>query len=154
MFPVGLCIGVVHDQMNRDVESIGLCIIPFFFFLNFVLALWNDLIACSVGFKRVLLSAYTVTLLYSLFVWCQLRPREKEAINYAEKLKDKFAHHPEVRRIKRHRHVPKAIYSAQKELRIIRTSQKKKYVNCSLFINLLFWYIFDVCNCKYFTRVV
>jgi len=30
--------------------------------------------------------------------------------------------------------VPKAIHSAQKELRVIRTSQKKKYVNCLVFI--------------------
>jgi len=64
-------------------------------------------------------------------VWCQLRPREKEAFNYAEKLKEKYGRHPEVRRIARHRHVPKAIHSAQKELRTIRTSQKKKCVNFS-----------------------
>jgi len=63
----------------------------------------------------------------------QLRPREKEAFNYAEKLKDKYGHHPEVRRIARHRHVPKAIHSAQKELRVIRTSQKKKYDFLSAF---------------------
>jgi len=67
---------------------------------------------------------------YCLFAWYQLRPREKEAFNYAEKLKEKYGHHPEVRRIVRHRHVPKAIHSARKELRTIRTSQKKKYVNC------------------------
>jgi len=73
-----------------------------------------------------------VTVTWCLFAWCQLRPREKEAFNYAEKLKEKYGHHPEVRRIARHRHVPKAIHSAQKELRVIRTSQKKKYVNCLL----------------------
>lgn len=58
-----------------------------------------------------------------------LRPREKEAFNYAEKLKEKYGQHPEVRRIARHRHVPKAIHSAQKELRTIRTSRKKKEAN-------------------------
>lgn len=58
----------------------------------------------------------------------QLRPREKEALNYADKLKDKFSQHPEVKRIARHRHVPKLIYNASKELRTIRNAQKKKYV--------------------------
>lgn len=58
-----------------------------------------------------------------------LRPREREAFNYSEKLKQKFAQHPEVRRIARHRHVPKLIHNAAKELRVIHHSQKKKEAN-------------------------
>ncbi|KAL3891537.1 hypothetical protein ACJMK2_003797 [Sinanodonta woodiana] len=58
-----------------------------------------------------------------------LKPREKTAFNYNEKLKEKFAHHPQVRRISRHRHVPKMIYNATKELRTIKKSQKKKEAN-------------------------
>lgn len=58
-----------------------------------------------------------------------LKPRERMAMNYNEKLKEKFSHHPQVRRIARHRHVPKMIYNAQKELRQISESQKRKEAN-------------------------
>lgn len=47
-------------------------------------------------------------------------------MNYNEKLRDKFAAHPEVRRIARHRQVPKHIYNAQNELRVMRESKKRK----------------------------
>ena len=67
----------------------------------------------------------------------QLRPREKEAFEYGEKLKEKFAHHPQVKRISRHRHVPKAIHHAASEMREIRQSHKRKYV----FGSLVFRYI-------------
>ena len=33
----------------------------------------------------------------------QLTPREKTAFQYNEKLKSKFAHHPQIRRIAKHR---------------------------------------------------
>ena len=58
----------------------------------------------------------------------QLRPREKVAFDYGEKLKEKFENHPKVRRIARHRHVPKAVYAASQEHRIMKYSQKRKYV--------------------------
>ncbi|CAG2190123.1 DCAF13 [Mytilus edulis] len=58
-----------------------------------------------------------------------LKPREKTAFNYNSKLKEKFSFHPEVKRISRHRHVLKMIYNQQKEMRIIRQSQKKKEAN-------------------------
>lgn len=38
-----------------------------------------------------------------------LLPREKEALAYADKLKQKYAHNPEIKRILRHRHLPKLI---------------------------------------------
>ena len=56
----------------------------------------------------------------------QLKPREKTAFDYSEKLKEKFSHHPQVKRISRHRHVPRMIYTQQKELGIIRASQRRK----------------------------
>lgn len=59
----------------------------------------------------------------------QLKPRERRAINYAEALKEKFASHPQVRRIARHRHVPKHIMNAQKELRTIKNKNKRKEAN-------------------------
>lgn len=62
----------------------------------------------------------------------QLKPREKAALNYSEALKEKFASHPQVRRIARHRQVPKHIHNAQAELRKIREKSKRKYVTVSL----------------------
>lgn len=59
----------------------------------------------------------------------QLKPREKAALNYSEALKEKYAAHPQVRRIARHRHVPKHVYNAQKELKTIKDRSKRKEAN-------------------------
>ncbi|XP_044259546.1 DDB1- and CUL4-associated factor 13 [Tribolium madens] len=58
-----------------------------------------------------------------------LKPRERAALNYSEALKEKYATHPKVRRIARHRHVPKHIYNAQNELRTIKEKGKRKEAN-------------------------
>ncbi|KAJ8291071.1 hypothetical protein GJAV_G00021050 [Gymnothorax javanicus] len=58
-----------------------------------------------------------------------LSPREKAAINYNEKLKEKFQHHPQVRRIAKHRHLPKTIYSQSKELRVMKEARRRKERN-------------------------
>jgi DDB1- and CUL4-associated factor 13 len=58
-----------------------------------------------------------------------LRPREKEQFDYSQKIKDKFKYFPDIKRIKRHRHLPKPVYNAQKEKQIILASQKRKEAN-------------------------
>lgn len=58
-----------------------------------------------------------------------LAPREREAINYSQKLKEKFQHHPQIRRIARHRHLPKNIYHQSKELRIMKEARRRKEKN-------------------------
>lgn len=58
-----------------------------------------------------------------------LKPREKAALNYSNALIDKFSAHPQVKRIARHRHVPKPIYKAQIEHRTIREKEKRKEAN-------------------------
>lgn len=58
-----------------------------------------------------------------------MKPREKRALNYSEALKEKYASHPEIKRIKRHRQVPKHIYNAQKEMRTIKDKEKRKEAN-------------------------
>jgi DDB1- and CUL4-associated factor 13 len=58
-----------------------------------------------------------------------LRPREKEQQDYNDKLKEKFKFFPEIKRIKRHRHLPKAIYNAHKEKRIMKSSKQRKEAN-------------------------
>ncbi|XP_007901403.1 DDB1- and CUL4-associated factor 13 [Callorhinchus milii] len=58
-----------------------------------------------------------------------ISPREKAALNYNEKLKEKFLHHPQIKRIARHRHLPKSIYTQIKELRIMRESRRRKEMN-------------------------
>uniref|UniRef100_A0AAY5KYC1 DDB1- and CUL4-associated factor 13 n=1 Tax=Esox lucius TaxID=8010 RepID=A0AAY5KYC1_ESOLU len=58
-----------------------------------------------------------------------LAPREKAAVNYNQKLKEKFQHHPQIRRIARHRHLPKAVYSQVKEIRIMKEARSRKERN-------------------------
>ena len=58
-----------------------------------------------------------------------LKPRERAALNYSEALKEKFAAHPQVKRIARHRQVPQHIYNAKAELRTIREKSKRKESN-------------------------
>ncbi|KAK5649528.1 hypothetical protein RI129_000557 [Pyrocoelia pectoralis] len=58
-----------------------------------------------------------------------LKPRERTALQYSEVLKEKYATHPQVRRIARHRQVPKHIYNAQNELRTIKQKIKRKEAN-------------------------
>ncbi|KAK0091426.1 hypothetical protein PV326_003254, partial [Microctonus aethiopoides] len=44
-------------------------------------------------------------------------------------LKEKFSSHPQIRRIARHRQIPKHIYNAQAEMRTIRNKMKRKEAN-------------------------
>ncbi|XP_054161068.1 DDB1- and CUL4-associated factor 13-like [Oppia nitens] len=55
--------------------------------------------------------------------------REQSAADYNQKLMDKFGNHPEVRRIARHRHVPKHVMHASKEKRDIVGAIKRKEGN-------------------------
>lgn len=58
-----------------------------------------------------------------------MKPREKAALQYSEKLKEKYVHHPQIRKIIKHRHVPKHVLNAQKELKTIKESKKRKEAN-------------------------
>lgn len=58
----------------------------------------------------------------------QLSPREKQAINYNQKLREKFQYHPQVRRITKHRHLPKALHHQRKELQVMKEARRRKYV--------------------------
>ena len=58
-----------------------------------------------------------------------LKPREREQLQYGDKLKEKFKHYPEIKRIKRHRHLPKQIFNAQKEIRKMKASRQRKEAN-------------------------
>jgi WD repeat and SOF domain-containing protein 1 len=55
--------------------------------------------------------------------------RERAHLEYAEKLKEKFANVPEIRRINRHRNVPKSIKTATKRKSIMINSRKTKEEN-------------------------
>ncbi|XP_077287370.1 DDB1- and CUL4-associated factor 13 [Arctopsyche grandis] len=58
-----------------------------------------------------------------------LKPREKSALNYGESLKEKFAAHPQIKRIARHRQVPSHVHNARNELRTIHDKLKRKEAN-------------------------
>merc|ERR1712002_1200233 len=49
-----------------------------------------------------------------------MRDRERTALQYNEKLKEKYGQHPKVARIARHRKLPRHVKSAQAELKVIK----------------------------------
>lgn len=56
-------------------------------------------------------------------------PREEKKLEYLETLKKRYQHMSEVRRIAKHRHVPRAIKKAQDLIRIQNDSQRRKAQN-------------------------
>merc|ERR1711915_1069468 len=52
-----------------------------------------------------------------------LKDREKVSLEYADKLKEKYSSHPQIARVAKHKHVPKHILNAKKELGIIKQSR-------------------------------
>ena len=58
-----------------------------------------------------------------------VRERERAARQYNDRLSEKFASHPQVSRIARHRQVPRQVLTGRKEQRAIRQSQKRKEAN-------------------------
>ena len=55
-----------------------------------------------------------------------LLPREKQQLQYAEKLRDRYGHLEEVRRIVKHRHVPKVILKTRAKHQVMKQSRKVK----------------------------
>ncbi|BFZ21001.1 hypothetical protein BsWGS_24040 [Bradybaena similaris] len=58
-----------------------------------------------------------------------MKPREKTAFNTTEVLKKTFKDYPEIKRISRHRHLPKMIYHHKQEMKDMKESQKRKESN-------------------------
>lgn len=58
-----------------------------------------------------------------------LNKREEDARNYSRKLVDKYQYAPEIRKIKRHTHLPKYILNKKKELQIKKESKFRKLRN-------------------------
>ncbi|KZS19164.1 DDB1- and CUL4-associated factor 13 [Daphnia magna] len=58
-----------------------------------------------------------------------VKPREKTALRVNAKLVEKFAHHPAIKRIHRHRHVPSHVYNSRNELRNSRIAARRKEFN-------------------------
>eukprot|EP00033_Pygsuia_biforma_P001520 GCRY01001715.1.p1 GENE.GCRY01001715.1~~GCRY01001715.1.p1 ORF type:complete len:451 (+),score=37.60 GCRY01001715.1:169-1521(+) len=59
----------------------------------------------------------------------KLLPREKKKVDYNEKLKERFKHVPELKRIARHRHLPKNLKVAQEKEEVMRASRRRKLDN-------------------------
>lgn len=60
-----------------------------------------------------------------------MKPRERTAQRVNAKLIEKFVHFPAIKRIHRHRQVPKHVYNAKNELRASLQAAKRKYVRAS-----------------------
>lgn len=61
-----------------------------------------------------------------LFLLPQLTSREQATIYYNQKLKEKFQHHPQVKRIARHRHLPRDIYKQKREMLEMKEARRRK----------------------------
>eukprot|EP00111_Clytia_hemisphaerica_P005655 TCONS_00016425-protein len=59
-------------------------------------------------------------------------PRQRRAMKYNQKLKDQYQHHPEVKKIMKHRHLPKLVYKIAKEKKVMLDSLKRKEENVQL----------------------
>lgn len=59
----------------------------------------------------------------------QVSRRERQALEYSDKLKEKYQHHPLIKRISRHRHVPRLIHNSARQKRIMLEAKKKKVEN-------------------------
>lgn len=55
-----------------------------------------------------------------------LHPKEKEKLEYRDKLKRKYGHLPQIRRIAKHRHVPIFIHNAQKKKKVMQAAASLK----------------------------
>ncbi|KAF6775216.1 hypothetical protein AHF37_05564 [Paragonimus kellicotti] len=62
-----------------------------------------------------------------------VQPREKAALNMAEALRNKFKEYPEVKKILKKRHVPKAVFAATREHASIRAKERRKERNIRVF---------------------
>ena len=58
-----------------------------------------------------------------------LNKREEDARNYNKKIIEKYQYNPEIKRIKRHKHVPKYILNRKSVLHIKRESKFRKLKN-------------------------
>jgi len=58
-----------------------------------------------------------------------VKDRQRSSIEYSEKLKEKYASHPQVKRVIKRRHVPKHVLNAGKEHHTIKESRKRKEAN-------------------------
>lgn len=58
-----------------------------------------------------------------------LAPREKDARQYNEALKEKYSTHPQIKRISKHRQVPKYVYRQQELLKTAMVKEKRKEKN-------------------------
>ena len=59
----------------------------------------------------------------------KLHTRERAALDYASSLREKYKHHPQIRRIARHRHVPRLVYKQARERRVMLASARRKARN-------------------------
>lgn len=70
--------------------------------------------------------------LWKSLAWGKLGPissRERSAFDYNKKLIQRYSNHPQVKRIKRHRNVPKMIKSISNEHNNIRNAKRRKEEN-------------------------
>ena len=59
----------------------------------------------------------------------QMVPRAQRKMNYVHKLKQRYKHVPELKRIANHRQLPRVIRKQREEAKVIKASQERKHAN-------------------------
>ena len=62
----------------------------------------------------------------------QVNARHKRKLEYREKLKEKFQYNKDIKRISKHRHLPKYLHNAKKTKQIVKESRFRKLKNKEL----------------------
>lgn len=98
----------------------------------------------SLSFFSIFYSSLFVVFIQIYINSFKLRPREKAALDYNARLIETYSEHPEVRRIAKHRFVPKSIYRYGDNL------EMRHCLRCGLpilscFLGLfLFWLMIEI----------
>ncbi|QQP37266.1 WD repeat and SOF domain-containing protein 1, partial [Caligus rogercresseyi] len=58
-----------------------------------------------------------------------LKDRQRAALEYNATLKEKYGNYPKIRRIAKHKNVPKHVLNAMAEHKIIKASKSRKEAN-------------------------
>ena len=61
-----------------------------------------------------------------------MNARHKRKLEYREKLKEKFQYNKDIKRISKHRHLPKYLHNAKKTKQIVKESKFRKLKNKEL----------------------
>lgn len=114
----------MHNSQNFGFDFITKSGINIFIFVCETRKIvWSSLFCATILFKTM---EYSLSKSEPFFETLQLLPREQKRHEYHEAVKNRYKHLPEVKRIVRHRHLPKPIFKAGALRRTMREAERRK----------------------------